>query len=74
MAGNKDLIELITMYLVGGNMKFNSKVDEDKYNQWSKQDIYLAYLSQVRATESVTVALNNANKEIARVKYVIKQV
>ena len=53
-------------------MEFASESDRAIYEAWSKQDIYLTYLAQVRATEGVAEALRRAELVLAKIRFDLK--
>lgn len=47
---------------------------QKKFDSWSKLDIYEAYLAEHKARKQLNKQLNDTRREIAKMKYNIKQV
>lgn len=52
-------------------LKFKSKNDEWKYNNWKKSDIYEAYLLEYEARMTLSKELNRLNRKLAEVRHLV---
>lgn len=53
------------------NLTFTTKEERDKYESWTKEQIYKAYLLEVGKVEKITVELNRAYRRLAEARYVL---
>ena len=52
-------------------LKFKSKHDEWKFNNWTKEDIYEAYLSEHETRMTLTKELNKLHRKLAEVRHLV---
>jgi len=50
-------------------LTFKTKHDEWKYNNWTKDDIYKAYLLEYEARMMLSKELNRLNRKLAEIRY-----
>ena len=50
-------------------LKFRTKHDEWKYNNWTKDDIYKAYLTEYEARMLLSKELNKLNRKLAEIRF-----
>lgn len=48
---------------------FTTKEEEQKYNMWSKIQIYEAYLVEAKARQTLNKEVNRLNRKLAEIKY-----
>jgi len=48
---------------------FMTDADEAKYNEWTKEDIYKAYLIEVEAKQLLIKEVNKLNRRLAEIRY-----
>ncbi len=52
---------------------FLTDMDEKKFNEWSKEDIFKAYLIEVEVRQALNIQVNKLNRRLAEVKYLCQQ-
>ena len=52
-------------------LKFKSKHDEWKYKQWTKDDLYKAYLLEYEARMTLSKELNRLNRKMAEIRHLV---
>ena len=54
------------------NGMFSTKEDQEKFDTWTKEQIYEAYLLQVKANKQIIQERNNLRRKLAEVRYLVK--
>ena len=52
---------------------FKTKEDEERYNSWTKESIYLTYLATETALKQQSAEANRLRGQLAKVRYDLKQ-
>ena len=50
-------------------LKFKSKHDEWQYEQWTKDEVYQAYLSEYKTRMMLSKECNRLNRKLAEIRY-----
>ena len=53
-------------------IQFLTKEDQEKFDSWTKEQIYEAYLLQVKANKQIIKERNNLRRKLAEVRYIAK--
>jgi len=48
---------------------FLNKEDKEKYEKWTKQDIYEAYLAETEARKALNKEVNKLGRRLAEIRY-----
>lgn len=51
------------------DLEFKKEEDKVKYNSWSKEQIYRAYLSERETRVSLNIQINKTNRRLAEIKF-----
>ena len=51
------------------NGMFLTKEDEERYNKYTKEDIYKAYLLEVETRKRLNIEVNKLHRQMAELRY-----
>ena len=51
------------------SLEFISTEDRERFDSWSKEQVYAAYLSERHARVAMNIELNRTNRRLAEIKY-----